>query len=144
LQFHLKQPYLVANSFTGELHSSPSCVVVGPHTRRSEDLVWTGDLKVFTIRFSLVGFRSLFGIPAEVIRNLATSAELVLGPGILSLQSRLAEAPDDQMHTIAEDFLLTLLTCQSSRGGAATVLRITAAIRSSEKKWTLDQLALQP
>jgi AraC-like DNA-binding protein len=143
LQFHFKQPYLVVNSSTGETHSSPSCIVVGPHTRRAEDLVWTGDLKAFTIRFSPVGFQSLFGIPAEVIRNLATSAELVLGPKILSLRSRLAEAHDDQMHTIAEDFLLTLLACQSARGGAAAVLRLTAAIRSSEKRSTLDQVALQ-
>ncbi len=143
LQFHFKQPYLVVNSSTGETHSSPSCIVVGPHTRRSEDLVWTGDLKVFTIRFSPVGFRSLFGIPAEAIRNLATSAELVLGPKILSLQSRLAQAHDRQMHSIAEDFLLTLLACQSARGGAAAVLRITAAIRSSEKRLTFDKVAKQ-
>jgi acetylornithine deacetylase/succinyl-diaminopimelate desuccinylase-like protein len=86
-----------------EIHRSPSRVLVGPHTRRTEDLIWTGDLKVFTIRFSPVGFRSIFVIPAEAIRENR-------------FRARLAEAKDHRLPFVAEDFLLAL-TADEEGGG---------------------------
>jgi AraC-like DNA-binding protein len=141
LQFHLKQPYLVVTTSTGQVHRSPSRTLVGPHTRRREDLIWTGELKVFTIRFSPVGFRSIFGVPAEAIRNVATSSELVLGSAMLSLEALLSEAEDHRMPSIAEEFLLTHLAGQRFNTNSAVVLRMTAAGRRPGRRVTLDEIA---
>jgi hypothetical protein len=71
LQFYFVDRYRVVTVANGAVHRAPRCVLVGPHTRRREDLIWTGHLKLFTIRFSAVGFRALFGIPAREICDVA-------------------------------------------------------------------------
>ncbi len=141
LQFHFNQPYLVVNRSTGQIQSAPAKVLVGPHTGRREDLIWRGDLKAFTIRFSPVGFHSLFGVPASAVRDVATSAELILGPAVQTLEARLADACDDHMPSIAEKFLLTKLAGQSDRGRAFAVLRIANAIRRYATGPTLQTIA---
>ena len=129
LQFHFKQPYLVVNRGTGQIQSAPTNILVGPQTRRREDLIWTGALKVFTIRFSPVGFHSVFGVPASAVRDVATSAESVLGAEMQSLEAHLAEAYDDRMPLIAEEFVRIRLARQSGNIGASSVYRIANAIR---------------
>jgi len=141
LQFHLKTPYQVVTTSTGHIHRSPSRTLVGPHTRRREDLIWTGELKVFSIRFSPVGFRSIFGVPAEAIRDVATSSELVLGSAMLSFEDRLCEAEDHQLPSIAEDLLLAHLARQRSNLNAAAVLRITAASGRFKRGVSVKELA---
>jgi len=77
------------------------------------------------------GFRSLFRMPARAIRDVATNAEHILGPEMLSLEARLAEAEDDRMPRIAEDFLLARLARQRSNANAAAVLSMTACIEAA-------------
>ncbi len=109
LQFYLEDRYQVVTVANGGVHFAPRCVLVGPHTRRREDLIWTGHLKMFTIRFTAVGFRALFGMPAKVICNYAGSAEAVLGDAVMELESRLAESCDAELGAVAERFLLKRL-----------------------------------
>ncbi len=141
LQFHFNQPYLVVNRATGEMYSAPTCVLVGPHTRRREDLIWTGNLKVFTIRFSPIGFRAIFGTPASSIRDIAVSAELVLGQTIRVLEARLAESNDEQMPALAEKVLLTWFSHKRSEAGASAALRLATAIRRNGSGATLQSIA---
>ncbi len=141
LQFHLRRPYTVVNTHTREIHPAPTRALVGPHTVRREDILWSGHIKAFTIRFSPVGFRSIFGIPASVLRNTVTSAELVLGSAILSLEARLADAQPHHMSTIAEEFLLTQLARQRSHQNAVPVLRLTDVIQRPNTSARLRQLA---
>ncbi len=141
LQFHLKEPYWVVAAATGATHRSPSSVLVGPHTRRTEDLLWTGELKVFTIRFSPVGFRSIFGVPAEAIRDTATCSELVLGSAVLALEALLSQAEDLNMPSLAETFLLKHLARQRVDARVNLVRNMTAAIQSPGRTLTLADVA---
>ncbi len=141
LQFHLCRPYTVVNTHTGETHSAPTRALIGPHTVRREDILWTGHIKVFTIRFSPVGFRSIFGIPASALRDTATSAELVLGAAVLSLEARLADAPAHDMSSLAEEFLLAQLARRRSPTYASRVLRLTEAIQRYSASARLRQIA---
>ena len=129
LQFYFGDRYLVVNTTTRATHLSPRCVLIGPHTTRREDLLWTGWLKTFTIRFSPIGFRALFGMPARVIRDYAGDAELVLGRSIVELERRLADASDFELPAVAERFLLSRLTQLSPGSGLGAALRMIRAMR---------------
>jgi AraC-like DNA-binding protein len=129
LQFHFGQPYSVVNTSTGEAHRASTRVLVGPHSVRREDLIWTGDLVVFTIRFSPVGFRSIFGIPAYAICDTASSAEVLLGAPVISFEERLAQSKRDQMPSIAEEFLLSRLASSGGFSRAASVQRLTDSLK---------------
>ena len=141
LQFHLGQPYAVVSRATGKIHPAPSRVIVGPHVSRREDILWTGHLRVFTIRFSATGFRSIFGVPARVIRNTATDAEFVVGPAVVDLHSSLYEAEDSEIPVFAETFLLRKIAGQRSTDNAAAVLRLTRTIQQSATPARLHQVA---
>ena len=141
LQFHLKEPYRVVTTSTGVVHRSPRRVLVGPHSKRREDLLWTGDLKVFTIRFSEIGLRSIFGVPASAVRDTAISSELVLGSAMSHFESRLAETEDDLMPCIAEEVLLASIARQRIIAGGAAVLRIAAAVRRGGTGLALNKIA---
>lgn len=141
LQFHFKQPYLVVSTATGEVHRAPTRVLVGPHAVRREDLIWTGDLRVFTIRFSAIGLRSIFGIPANTVRDIATSADMVMGSSVVALEARLGQAPDDLMPSIAEEFLLSHRARLRRPSGAAAVLRLTHAIQRQGTEARLQDIA---
>lgn len=141
LQFHLCRPYTVVNTLTGEVHPAPTRALVGPHTVRREDILWSGHIRVFTIRFSPVGFRSIFGIPASALRDTATSAELALGAAVFSLEARLADAQPHHMSSLAEEFLLAQLARQRSHHNAVPVLRLVSAIQRSNTSARLHQIA---
>jgi methylphosphotriester-DNA--protein-cysteine methyltransferase len=147
LQFHLKQPYRVASASTGATHRAPARTLVGPHTRRTEDLIWTGDLKVFSIRFTPIGFRSIFGLPAETICDLATPAELVLGSAVDELEARLHEGEEHLLAATAEAWLIDSLRRQradrSVTESGTLVLAITSAMRSPRKITALKILAAE-
>ncbi len=80
--------------------------MVGPSTQRQEDLKLTGSLQVFPIRFSPVGFRALFGIPARLLRDRAVEAQLVLGHEIVEIHEQLAAVEPSEWEAIAERYLL--------------------------------------
>src|SRR5579875_206949 len=106
LEFYLQGRYRVVAVATGAEHWAPRCVLVGPSTQRREDLRLSGFLKVFSIRFSPVGFRALFGVPARLLRDRAIEAQLVLGPEIVEVHEQLAAAEPSQWEAIAEPYLL--------------------------------------
>ena len=163
LQFYLADRYQVVTVADGTVHLAPQCVLVGPHTRRREDLIWTGHLKMFTIRFSAVGFRALFGIPAHVIRNYAGSAEVVLGDAVVELESRLAESCDAELGLVAERYLLKrlkqsrvaldggvaarMVRTMRARGGGAVVADVAAryglSVRQVERTFQ-EQVGMSP
>ena len=130
LQFYLADTYQVVSVASGAMHLAPRCVLVGPHTRRREDLLCTGHLKRFTIRFSAIGFRALFAIPARLIRDLAESAHLVLGADVLDLESRLAYADESTLAAIAESWLLSQLARSQAAPDGGVVARIVRVIEA--------------
>ncbi len=106
LEFYLQDRYRVLVVATGEEHWAPRCVLVGPSTRRTADLRLSGSLRVFSVRFSPVGFRALFGIPARLLCDQALEAEHVLGHGIAEVHEQLALAEPTHWESIAEQYLL--------------------------------------
>jgi AraC-like DNA-binding protein len=106
LEFYLQDRYRIVTVATGAEHWAPRCVLVGPSTQRISDLKLTGSLRVFSIRFSPVGFRALFGIPARLLRDQAMEAELVLGTEIIEIHEQIAAAEPAEWESIAERYLL--------------------------------------
>jgi len=102
LEFYLQGRYRIVTVATGFEHWAPRCVLVGPSTQRREDLKLSGVLQVFSVRFSPVGFRALFGIPARLLRDWVVEAEAVLGPEILEMHEQLAAAAPARWESIAE------------------------------------------
>jgi AraC-like DNA-binding protein len=130
LQFYFADRYQVVNVAGGGVHRAASCVLVGPHTRRREDLLCTGHLKMFTIHFTPVGFSALFDVPVREIRDVAGAADLVLGAELRELEARLTEVPPLGMLAIAETYLFGRLARTSfplDGGVAARVARVLQA-----------------
>lgn len=127
LEFYLEDRFRVINVESGAIHEAPRVVLVGPQSRRREDIVHTGNLKVFHIGFTPTGFYSLFQIPASSIANSAQSAEAVVGSSINELEEQLALSPTEHWRSNAEQFLLQKLI--SSRTAAAG--HLTAGIARS-------------
>lgn len=126
LEFYFEDRFRVVNVASGSVHLAPRVVLVGPHSKRREDLIHTGNLKVFHIGLSPIGFSALFQIPARTICNSAESAEIVLGASILELEQRLASAPIPGWCAVAECFLLERLAKSSlvlDGGVAAQIAR---------------------
>ena len=109
LEFFLEGQLRVVNVASGAIHASPRCVLVGPQTKRREDIILAGTLKVFHIGFTPTGFHSLFAIPACLMCNLAESADAVLGNSIDELEQQLSSAPQLRWGNVAEQFLLRKL-----------------------------------
>jgi AraC-like DNA-binding protein len=133
LEFFLEGHLLVANVESGAIHAAPRRVLVGPQTKRREDIVLAGTLKVFHIGFTPTGFHSLFGIPTRLMCNLAESAEAVVGRSINELELRLASAPELHWGAIAERFLMrNLLTSKTTSSGnlAAVIARSLSSRRN--------------
>jgi AraC-like DNA-binding protein len=128
LEFYLKDPFRVVNVASGAIHQAPRMVLVGPHTKRREDLIHTGTLKVFHIGFTPVGFSSLFQIPARSVANLAESAECVLGRSIHQLEEQLASTSVDRWPCIAEQFLLRRLISSRPPAGLNLAARIARSL----------------
>jgi AraC-like DNA-binding protein len=110
LEIYLADQYRIVNVGSGAVHRAPRLSLVGPHTRRREDLLLSGTLRVFHIHFTPTGFRALFGIPAHLIADSAEAAEAILGPGVVELSERLADVEEfTELVTVAEGFLLSRL-----------------------------------
>jgi AraC-like DNA-binding protein len=106
LEFYLQGRYRIVTVATGVEHWAPRCVLVGPSTQRNEDLKLSGSLQVFSIRFSPVGLRALFGIPTRLLRDQAVEAELLLGQEIAELHEQLAAVEPARWEILAERYLL--------------------------------------
>jgi AraC-like DNA-binding protein len=141
LQFYLEDTYRVVTVASGTVHAAPRCVLVGPHTRRREDLIWTGHLKMFTIRFSAVGFRALFGLPAQAICNFAGSAELALGAAVREIEERLRGAREDMLGAVAEQCLLRQLVKVRVAQEGGVSLRMVRSMRARGGGLTVGELA---
>jgi hypothetical protein len=89
LEFYLQDRYRIVTVATGAEHWAPRYVMVGPSTKRTADLRLSGSLRVFSVRFSPVGFRALFGIPARLLCDQAMEAEHVLGLEIAEVHEQL-------------------------------------------------------
>ena len=109
LEFYLQDRYRIVTVATGAEYWAPRCVLVGPSTQRREDLKLSGSLQVFSIRFSPIGFRALFGIPARLLRDQAMEAEFVLGQEIVEIHEQLAAVEPAQWELVAERYLLKRL-----------------------------------
>jgi len=138
LEFYFADRYRIVNATSGIVHRAPQCVLVGPHTRRREDLILGGRLENFTIRFSAIGFRALFGIPARVVRDVAESSDAVLGGSVVELQEKLAAASGDGRVRMAEEFLLARLR---RYGDGGVVGRLAEAMQRSHGAVNVSSLA---
>ena len=106
LEFYLQDRYRIVTVATGAEHWAPRCVLVGPSTHRIADLKLSGSLRVFSIRFSPVGFSALFGISARFLRDQAMEAELALGREIVEVHEQIAAVEPSGWESIAELYLL--------------------------------------
>ena len=94
LEFYFTTPHLIEIHKTGARERAPWSVAVGPQTFRRVDLVLSGGVEVFTVRFHPTGLHRLFRIPMEALADVALEAEHLLGPrGIAELHERLDAAP---------------------------------------------------
>ena len=143
LEFYFADRYRLLNADTGAVHRAPRCVLVGPHSRRREDLLLSGRLDNFTIRFSPVGFRAIFGIPARMVRDFAGHADGVLGAEIGGLQEELAEASGEERVRVAETFLLERLHRCSRVSHAALIGRMAQAVKGAHGAVAVASLAQQ-
>jgi AraC-like DNA-binding protein len=141
LQFYFADTYRVRTVSTGAVHQAPRTVLVGPHMLRREDLIQSGNMKIFTIRFTPVGFRALFGMPGHAVTNTAESAELILGNGMHELTDRLADARQDQWQAIAESFLLRLSARCAQTFDVKTTLRMARTMQKSRGAMAISALA---
>jgi hypothetical protein len=137
LEFYMEDRYQIVTVASGAIHRAPRLVLVGPQTRRREDLLMSGHLKNFTITFTPTGFRALFGIPASTIRDAADSAELALGAPILELQESLAAAPEAAWQALAESFLLRRLMRNKVASGEAVAGRMVRMLHTHRgaRRW---------
>ncbi len=116
LEFYLRDRYQIVMVATASMHESPGAVVVGPHTQRMEDLVYTGNLLVFSIEFTPVGLRSLAALSPKELVNTAVEASGVFGSEVSLLHEQLNDCGEslDRMVDAAEAFLLGRLSRISS------------------------------
>jgi AraC-like DNA-binding protein len=95
LEFYFTAPHLVEIQRTGARERAPWAVAVGPQTFRRVDLILTGRLDVFTVRFHPTGLHRLFQLPMTEVTNIALETEHLLGSQVAKeVHERLAEAPD--------------------------------------------------
>jgi AraC-like DNA-binding protein len=150
LEFYFADRYRIVTVANGALHESPRAVLVGPHSRRREDLLLTGRLNVFSIRFTPVGFRAIFGIPAHLIGNSAESATVVLGSQIAELEDRLAtvahstdrlEPGPSAWSAVAEAFLLKRLFRSDVAQDGGVVARIVRVLQQRHGAVSIAGLA---
>jgi len=131
LEFYLQGRYRIVTVATGVEHWATRCVLVGPSTRRQEDLKLSGSLQVFSVRFSPVGFHALFGVPTRLLRDRAIEAELVLGREIVELHEQLAAASPAQWESVAERYLLKRVRRLDVSAESGIAARATAAMQRS-------------
>jgi len=143
LEFYLHDAYRIVDVASGAVHSAPRSVVVGPHTRRREDILYTGSLKVFTIKFSATGFRTLFGIPAHLITDRAESSSAVLNTSIAELEERLACAGGVGLCAIAESFLLRQLRRNRPPHNTFAVAEMVRSLQSAGNGLQVAAIARQ-
>lgn len=140
IQFYFEDRYHVVDVSSGNIHLAPRCVLVGPHTRRREDLLYTGHLRTFTIRFSAVGFRALFGVPARLIADYANPADSVLGASFCELEDRLASSATEQMPVVASEFLLRQLMSRGLLPDGRICRRLVQSLQLSHGAVSIAQL----
>ena len=143
LEFYLQGRYRVVTVVTGAEHWAPRCVLVGPSTRRREDLKLSGSLQVFSIRFSPIGFRALFGIPTRLLCDHAMEAEQVLGHEIVDLHERLATANPALWEPLAERYLLKRLRMHHASATSRIAAQAAAAMQRARGMVRVAEIAAQ-
>jgi AraC-like DNA-binding protein len=127
LDFYFTCSNLVEERRTGTRYSPPTAVVVGPHTHRRIDVLISGRVDIFTVRFAPTGLHTLFGIAMPELVDTAFGAESLFGSAIAGeLYERMAaERTTARRVNIIEAQLLSRL--QSPRynpiAAAATALQ---------------------
>jgi AraC-like DNA-binding protein len=122
LEFYLQDRYRVRICESGAQDLAPTAVVVGPCSYRRADLVLRGRFDVFTIHFQASGFHRLFRVPMNDLADQAYEAQSIMGPIVLAIEQRLADASSFQERIrVATDFLLRHLGERASLDAVAAV-----------------------
>ena len=161
LEFYLQERYLVRDCKSGEQDLVPRSVLVGPCSCRRVELVLRGRFDVFTVRFQASGLHRLFRVPMADLADRAYDAQSVIGPSVLEIEHRLADASSFQERVrIATDFLLWHITERVSHDAVSVIanrfllergaLRVDEAaaiaglsIRQFERRF-INQVGLSP
>jgi AraC-like DNA-binding protein len=111
LEFYFTTPHLVEVQKTGETDQAPWAVAVGMQTFRRVNLVLSGRLDVFTVRFRPTGLHQLLGMPMTDFTNAAVAAEHLFGShGAEALHERLGAAQNlSARAALMDEMLLALL-----------------------------------
>ena len=91
IEFFLRDPYRI-RAAEGAISTAPSVVAVGLQTRRGADLLLSGDLHVFSIKFTPAGFHTMFGVPGEILADSAIPAAEMGSPALSALAQPLTDA----------------------------------------------------
>jgi AraC-like DNA-binding protein len=143
LEFYLQGRYRIVTVASGSEHWAPRSVLVGPSTQRREDLKLTGTLQVLSIRFSPIGFRALFGIPARLLRDQAIEAEMVLGPEIVEVYEQLGAVEPVRWQTIAEEYLLKRVRTLTPSTETRIAGKAAASMHRSRGRVSVAEVAAQ-
>jgi AraC-like DNA-binding protein len=161
LEFYLQERYLVRDCKSGAQDLVPRAVLVGPCSCRRVELVLRGRFDVFTVRFQASGLHRLFRVPMADLADRAYDAQSVIGPSVLEIEHRLADASSFQERVrIATDFLLWHITERVSQDAVSVIanrfllergaLRVDEAaaiaglsIRQFERRF-INQVGLSP
>ena len=107
LEFYLRDRYLIRDVSTSMVSMAPEIALVGPTNRYQEDLIQTGELRVFTVHFHPTGFHRLFRLPMHLLAGHAFPAEQVLGSSARAFLDRLQDAATDrELVDLADTYLL--------------------------------------
>jgi AraC-like DNA-binding protein len=110
LEFQFALPYEIPIYETGQNVVCPRIAIIGPVTHRRVRLIIRDDVQALAVLFQPQGFRALFGIPTNLVRDVGVDAIAVLGDTIAELYERLASTTAfNQRVECLDDFLLKRL-----------------------------------
>ncbi|MEG3087764.1 helix-turn-helix domain-containing protein [Sphingomonas sp. PB4P5] len=93
IEIYLADRYGVSHD-GGPHEASPDLVVVGPQSYRRTQLLMSGDIDVFTIRFQPGGFHALFGIDMSALVDEGVVASDIVGAASERLRDAVLGASD--------------------------------------------------
>lgn len=91
IEFFLGDLYRIRRP-DGVISKTPRIVAVGMQTRRGVDILMSGNLHMFAIKFTPTGFHALFDTPQRLLTDFAAPAEDVASRDLPELADALAES----------------------------------------------------
>jgi AraC-like DNA-binding protein len=116
LEFYLGERSKVRSGSSPELVTAPKAVLVGIQSVGPTELLLSGTIRTFTIRFRPLGFHRLFRMPMDEIAGKGLGAAGVMGREVAALHDRLLNSKHfGEMVAHTERFLTPLADATASK-----------------------------